>query len=999
MGQISLEGRLVNVSLNVLFGHLYLVYRNDAGQEYVINGGPNIDVTGSVDLIGTTAGSVLLSASGDTRGSLTAADRGAVPIDLGGRDAGEVWAIMSEQAANIAAARLPYFNNVSFQNSNSTVASVLHAVGITLPSDLPSDWTITYPGTGNLLTFNRVLDGTIHDDTIQGFTGDDKFTGGRGNDHINGGDGDDTAYFEGLRTEYTITTDAAGNTLVTHLARNEIDTLNSIEHIKFDSVTTLLGSAFVPVGNSQLARNDDGSSGLVNLSTVFKDGINFFGTNYTGLYVNNNGSVTFGSPLSQFTPNAIGGVSNLSIIAPFWADVDTRGIGQVVTYGLDPVRGDFTVTWANVDYYNATDTNHVSKFNSFQLELIDQGGGDVDILFRYQDINWTTGNASGGTNGLGGTPARAGFASGDGVHYFELPHSGNQAAVLNLENTSGNTGFPGVWQFTMKDGAILGIGTTGPDILNGDNRANFIDLAAGNDVGHGGGGNDTIIGGPGDDQVFGDDGDDILIAGSGQGNDAYDGGPGIDTIVFSSTTLGITVNLLTGIADGVEIDHDTIVNVENVVGGSGNDFFTGNAGPNSIDGGDGIDTVVIHDVYANSVWSVVNGALVLTTADGTDTLRNVEKLQFTDRLVNVADGGPPLTVSSVSVATDSPSRPLHAGHVITITIVTSAPTTVTGTPTLQLNDNEVASYTFGSGTNTLAFTYVTQTGDNVANLQITGLNLPSGANIADGGGNTLPLSITRDLGIQIDTTTVPPTSVQHEVLGLYSALYNRAADFAGLSYWIGLVGQQPDATGVTVSNAAATPITLSDATLLGQLFVTTQSTYFNSVYGSLTDIGFITALYANIGGNTIGIDPGVTYWNGLLHAAEAAGQSVQAARAGIVGQIVRAMVDYDINVRPPGYTDAEWLAAQHRQETIDNKIAVSLGFSNASQQPGGTILNAVSVTDAAFQASTRAIQGVTFDGTTASAAINNILYAVANQDLNEIQPVGIVSNVSLGLTV
>src|SRR5262249_1803821 len=35
------------------------------------------------------------------------------------------------------------------------------------------------------------------------------------------------------------------------------------------------------------------------------------------------------------------------------------------------------------------------------------------------------------------------------------------------------------------------------------------------------------------------------------------------------------------------------------------------------------------------------------------------------------------------------------------------------------------------------------------------------------------------------------TSVQQEVLGLYAALYNRAAEFPGYSFWVGLDRQQP----------------------------------------------------------------------------------------------------------------------------------------------------------------------------------------------------------------
>ena len=84
-------------------------------------------------------------------------------------------------------------------------------------------------------------------------------------------------------------------------------------------------------------------------------------------------------------------------------------------------------------------------------------------------------------------------------------------------------------------------------------------------------------------------------------------------------------------------------------------------------------------------------------------------------------------------------------------MTTSEAVTVTGTPTLQLNDNEVATYTTGSGTNTLTFIYAVQTGDNVADLQVTGLNLPSGATIQNAGIN-LSGDMTGNLGIQIDTT-------------------------------------------------------------------------------------------------------------------------------------------------------------------------------------------------------------------------------------------------------
>ena len=85
-----------------------------------------------------------------------------------------------------------------------------------------------------------------------------------------------------------------------------------------------------------LARNDDGYTGFVPLGFT----INFFGSNYSGLYVNNNGNVTFNSGQSTFQPYGLTGSVSQPIIAPFFADVDTRNLASgVVHYGRDTVNG------------------------------------------------------------------------------------------------------------------------------------------------------------------------------------------------------------------------------------------------------------------------------------------------------------------------------------------------------------------------------------------------------------------------------------------------------------------------------------------------------------------------------------------------------------------------------------------------------------------------------------------------------------------------------------
>jgi hypothetical protein len=238
-------------------------------------------------------------------------------------------------------------------------------------------------------------------------------------------------------------------------------------------MTSLVGNlgGTAGFGEFSLPRNDDNSTGLIDLTPIFgTQGINFFGRYYTGFYLNNNGSVTFNAASSSFTPSAITGSTSNPVIAAFWADIDTRGGAVTPTpggtstgtnllwYDLDAVTQTFTATWDDVGYYSS----QTNKLNAFQLSLHKiNAQGDFDITFRYENVDWTTGNASGGSNGLGGTPARAGYSAGNGVEYFELPQSGDQAALLALESAS-NVGTPGTFVFAVRNG-VPTVGVTAGD--------------------------------------------------------------------------------------------------------------------------------------------------------------------------------------------------------------------------------------------------------------------------------------------------------------------------------------------------------------------------------------------------------------------------------------------------------------------------------------------------------------------------------------------------------
>jgi hypothetical protein len=198
---------------------------------------------------------------------------------------------------------------------------------------------------------------------------------------------------------------------------------------------------------------------------------NFFGTTYNSLYINTNGNVTFDAPLSTFSPFPLAdGFSQ--IIAPFFADVDTRNPASgVVTFGSGTFDGftAFGVNWNNVGYFS----QETDKLNNFQVLLVDRpetGPGNFDIVFNYNQVQWETGDADFGTDGLGGFSARAGFSDGTGApaNSFELPGSGVPGSFIDggtdaLVSHSLNSTVLGRYIFYARDGAITATPTAVPE--------------------------------------------------------------------------------------------------------------------------------------------------------------------------------------------------------------------------------------------------------------------------------------------------------------------------------------------------------------------------------------------------------------------------------------------------------------------------------------------------------------------------------------------------------
>lgn len=129
---------------------------------------------------------------------------------------------------------------------------------------------------------------------------------------------------------------------------------------------------------------------------------------------------------------------------------------------------------------------------------------------------------------------------------------------------------------------------------------------------NGGDGDDTLTGGDGNDTLSGGEGNDLFkTAATIDGNDNYVGGNGTDKIDYSLRTVDLTITMsgVTGSGQGVESDKIEL-DVENVIGGAGNDTISGNVSSNDIKGGAG------NDILWGGLAGVCSTTVDVDTLDG-----------------------------------------------------------------------------------------------------------------------------------------------------------------------------------------------------------------------------------------------------------------------------------------------------------------------------------------------------------------------------------------------
>ncbi len=123
-------------------------------------------------------------------------------------------------------------------------------------------------------------------------------------------------------------------------------------------------------------------------------------------------------------------------------------------------------------------------------------------------------------------------------------------------------------------------GTKYRDVLNYTGTKRYIAF--------GQGGNDYISGSNNNDKLYGGDGNDYLVGNGGK--DYFNGGSGTDTVSYSYYTGNVTADLIKDVASFSTSPYtETLRSIENLTGGSGNDWLRGDNGTNSLSGGSGDD--------------------------------------------------------------------------------------------------------------------------------------------------------------------------------------------------------------------------------------------------------------------------------------------------------------------------------------------------------------------------------------------------------------------------
>ncbi|AHF62987.1 Large exoprotein involved in heme utilization or adhesion [Synechococcus sp. WH 8109] len=353
----------------------------------------------------------------------------------------------------------------------------------------------------------------------------------------------------------------------------------------------------------------------------------------------------------------------------------------------------------------------------------------------------------------------------------------------------------------------------------------------------------------------------------------------------------------------------------------------------------------------------LNGATIRDAAGNNATL-TLPALASSDSLAGnsalVIDGSAP-TVQSVSSSTADGTY--KAGDVININVLFSEAVTVNttgGTPQLTLetgSTDQTVSYSSGSGTNTLAFSYTVQNGDTSADLnyKATSSLALNGATIRDAAGNnatlTLPAlassdSLAGNSALVIDGSA-PTIAVSSDVSSL------RAGETASLTFTLSDAATDFVETDIAVSGGSLSNWTAVSSTVYTATFTPTDNSTADGV------ISVASTKFSDSAGNTNndGSDANnsVTFSVDSVRPTIAVSSDVSSLRAGETASLTFTLSDaatdfVETDIAVSGGSLSNWTAVSSTVYTAtftptDNSTAdgvISVASTKFSDSAGNT---------------------------------------------------------------
>jgi Ca2+-binding RTX toxin-like protein len=486
------------------------------------------------------------------------------------------------------------------------------------------------PGTAN------VLRGGGNDDQLYGAQGDDQLFGDANNDYLSGGEGADT--LDGGLNIDTVSGGGGNDRIVYDAGDATLDGGAGVD--------VLVVAAGFSLGSLNLASTSDQTSGD---TAVVR---NFEGVDLSAL-------TTAANVSGDANANMLIGTPQNDSLSGLDGDDTLDGAGGADTLVGGTGNDTFVVdSTADVVVENANEgTDAVNSSVSFTLgatleNLVLLAGASTGTGNTLN--NALTGNASANTlTGLAGNDTLDGGAGadtldgGDGNDTYAVDNAGDV-----LVDTAGTDTVRSAIDWTLATGfehltftgagAFSGTGNAEANSLTGSSGNDTLRGLGGNDTLNGEGGNDSLVGGAGNDSMTGGAGDDIYVVEDAGDVVTESFNAGTDTVRSSlaSYTLGYAVEhlvLLDGATTGTGNELNNLLTgnsaANTLSGSSGDDTLTGGGGNDSIDGGTGNDTAVFTGAGASYAigWSAATSTFtVSSTAEGTDTLKNIETLRFSD---------------------------------------------------------------------------------------------------------------------------------------------------------------------------------------------------------------------------------------------------------------------------------------------------------------------------------------------------------------------------------